>query len=403
MVRGAPVVLSAFYFAFFAAAGVYVSYLGLYTRGLGFSSIQIGIIAALTPISKILFPPLWGGIADKTGSRKGLILLTTALSILAFSLLFAADTFFSVGLAMLAYAFFHAPILALSEALTLEEAARKRFDYGRVRIWGSLGYLLAALALGTILDWTSMRTFLTAFVAVSVLQLAAATGLPTVKAPRAERAARGLLDQLARPAVLVFLLACTLMEVSHSAYHGFFSIYLSEAGYSKTAIGPLTALPVLCEIGAMTVADAWLRRSGARILFGLAFASAAVRWSLLAASTMLLPVILAQTLHGMTYGVFHVTAVHQARRFFPEHLQASAQSLYIGLTYGLGGAVGLLAAGRLYDALGGRVLFLASAGVALAALPLVLRIAPGAFGDAAARQSPSNTQPLPGPSVRGSR
>lgn len=368
--------LGFFYFAFFAAAGVYVPYLGLYTRGLGFSSLQIGIIAALTPLSKIFFPPIWGAIADRTGSRKGLILLTSATSILAFSILFVVGSFPAVALAMLVYAFCHAPILALSETLTLEESSRKRFDYGRIRVWGSVGYLLAALVLGKILDWTSLRSFVTAFVSVSLLQLLFATKLPSVSVPRSHRAAGGVREHLGRTAILTFLLACALMEVSHSGYHGFFSIYLSEAGYTNAGIGPLTAWPVLCEIGAMTVADAWLRRSGARRLFCLAFVSAVLRWSLLALSTSPIPVLLSQTLHGMTYGVFHVTAVQQVRRHFPENLQASAQSLYVGLTYGLGGAVGLLAAGRLYDALGGRLLFAASALVALLALPLAARLSP---------------------------
>jgi PPP family 3-phenylpropionic acid transporter len=369
-----PLSLALFYFVFFAGAGIYVPYLGLYTRGLGFTSLQIGFIASLTPLSKILFPPIWGGIADRTGSRKSLIVLTTAISVLSFALLFGISSFPAVALAMLAYAFFHAPIRALCETLTLEEAARKRFEYGRVRAWGSLGYFLTALVLGRILDWTSLDHFVTAFVLVGAIQLSAALGLPSVHVPRAERAASGVVEQVLRPPVLIFLVACTLMEISHSAYHGFFSIYLSEAGYSKTAIGPLTALPVLCEMAAMMVADAWLRRRGGRTLLSLAFACAALRWSLLAVSTSLLAVLPSQTLHSMTYGVFHVTAVHQIRRFFPAHLQASAQSLYIGLTYGLGGTLGLLAAGNLYDALGGRLLFLASALVALIGLPLALRL-----------------------------
>ena len=376
MERRASVFLGLFYFVFFAAAGIYTPYLGLYTRGLGFSSLQIGFIAALTPLSKILFPPVWGAVADRTGSRKGLILLTTALSGLAFSLLFGAAAFPTVALAMLAYAFFHAPILALCETLALEEATRGRFDYGRVRAWGSLGYLVTALVLGKILDWTSMRAFLTAFVAVSALQLFAAAGLPRAEAPRARRAAAGVLDQVLRPSVIGFLLACTLMEVSHSAYNGFFSIYLVEAGYTRGMIGPLTALPVLCEMGAMIWADVWLRRWGGRTMLSLAFGCATIRWSLLAVGSGLSSVLLSQSLHSMTYGVFHVAAVHQIRRFFPAHLQASAQSLYIGLTYGLGGAVGLMAAGGLYDAYGGRILFLASSLVALGGLPLVLRLPP---------------------------
>jgi len=340
---------------------------------------QIGFISALTPLSKILFPPFWGGVADRSGGRKSLILLTTALSILAFSLLFAAREFAAVGMVILAYAFFHAPILALSETLVLEESARRGFAYGRIRVWGSLGYLLTALVLGKLLDLTSLEAFVTAFVAVSVLQLAAATSLPSATVPRTRSAMRGVLGQLRRGEVIGFLLACTLMEVSHSGYNGFFSIHLSESGYSRTVIGPLVALPVLCEMAAMVVADGWLRRHGARWMMGLAFTAAAVRWSILVSSTFWIPVVLSQTLHALTYGFFHVTAVHQVRRYFPPDLQASAQSLYIGLTYGMGGAVGLLAAGRFYDAWGGRLLFLASAVVALAGP--AARPAPGGVGE----------------------
>src|SRR5207249_243750 len=148
MNRGRPVPLGLYYFAFFAGAGIYVPYLGLYTRDLGFTSFQIGVISALTPLSKILFPPVWGIIADRSGSRKSLILVTTTLSILAFSALFGVRTFVAVALAILAYAFFHAPILALSETLVLEESARTGLAYGRIRVWGSVGYLLSALEIG---------------------------------------------------------------------------------------------------------------------------------------------------------------------------------------------------------------------------------------------------------------
>ena len=369
-----PPLLCLYYFAFFAAAGIYAPYLGLYTRGLGFTSLQIGILAALTPLSKILFPPVWGGIADRSGSRKGLILLATALSVAAFCVLFKVEAFLPVAAALLAYAFFHAPILALSETLVLEEAARGGFAYGRVRAWGSAGYLLSAALLGKVLDLTSMKAFVTAFVLVSVFQLIAASALPSVLVPKAKHGARGVLRQLRRRDVQLFLVVCTLMEVSHAGYNGFFAVYLSEAGYSNTLLGGLLALPVLCEIVAMLFADRWLERRGPQMMMGIAFGTAGVRWLILASTVTLLPVIASQGLHALTYGVFHVTAVHQARRLFPAHLQASAQSLYIGLTYGLGGAVGLVVAGKLYDQVGAQLLFLLSAGVAFAALPMALRL-----------------------------
>jgi PPP family 3-phenylpropionic acid transporter len=232
-----------------------------------------------------------------------------------------------------------------------------------------------------------MRTFVVAFVGVSGLQLLASMALPSVAVPKAAHAARGIMDQLGRADVLVFLAICTLMELSHSGYNGFFAIYLSESGYSKSAIGPLLALPVLSEILALLVADQWLARWGTRTMFGVSLSAAVVRWLLLAAFSGVVPVVASQVLHSLTYGVFHVTAIHRARALFPPQLQASAQSLYIGLTYGLGGAVGLMGAGKLYDIVGSGPLFLMSALVALAALPLLTRLEgarPRAAGPAAA-------------------
>ena len=377
-----PFLLGFYYFAMFAAAGIYVPYLGIYTRGLGFTSLQVGVLAALTPLSKILFPPVWGCLADRSGHRRRFILLTTALSIAAFSALFGVEAFLPVAFALFAYSFFHAPILALSETLVLEESSREGFAYGRVRAWGSVGYMLATLGLGKLLDLTSLRTFVVAFVAASALQLACAAALPRGASPAARRAARGVWDQLRRRDVLLFLLACTLMEVSHSTYHGFFAVHLSEAGVTKGAIGVLLALPVVAEIAALTFADRWLQRAGSRRMMILSFVAAAARWLILGITADASAVALSQGLHALTYGVFHITAVHQARRLFPANLQASAQSLYIGLTYGLGGTVGLIAAGKLYDLVGAPVLFLFSAAVALTALPVILRM-----GDAMAPQA----------------
>jgi len=366
-----PFPLGAFYFTSFAVLGVQLPYFNLYLESLGFDGLQIGILAAAIPLGKVVFGPIWTLWADRIGARKGMAVLSVALAAVAFSLLFGSTRFLAICAVLYLYSALLSPLLPLVEATTLELADRHRWQYGRIRVWGSVGFVVTALALGPFFDSFAIRYVLHAILAASLINLVATAAIPSVP-PRATWGRRDLSVSLLRPGVMLFFGCTLLMQASHGGYYAFFSIVLDGAGYSRGTIGGLWALGVAAEMVAMVASTALLRRFGVASLMTGCLGLAVVRWGLNAATSWLPALLVAQLLHAFTFGAFHVAAVTGTHRLFPESLRSSGQSLYSGLTYGAGNALGFLGAGAIYKWGGPGPMFLAAAGMALAAAFLSL-------------------------------
>jgi len=342
-----PAPLAAFYLTNFAVLGIYLPYFTLYLQGLGMTAWQIGVLVAAVPIGKIVCGPLWTLWADRTGMGKGLAILSTTLAAAAFALALFADRFAALCIILYLYAALVAPQLPIVEAITLDLAERHRWQYGRIRAWGSVGFIVASLLGGVLFDLYPLRWVVPLVVALMVLNLAATALLPSGETTHTSRDDA----QRARPpgAGVVPFFACTLlMQASHGAYYAFFSIVLEEAGYRRGTIGALWASGVVAEIVTMVGAGWLLARLGVAALFTLCLALAVLRWGICASTVWLPAIMAAQLLHAFTFGAFHVAGVIGTHRLFPRSLRASGQSLYSGLTYGAGNVIGFLGAGVLF-------------------------------------------------------
>ena len=365
--------LAAFYLTNFAVLGIYLPYFTLYLQGLGMASWQIGVLIAAVPIGKILCGPLWTLWADRSGMGRGLAVLSTGLAAAAFAFVLAAEQFVPLCIILYLYAAVLAPQLPIVEAITLGLAERNHWQYGRIRAWGSVGFIVAALLGGVLFDLYPLRWVVPVVLALMVVNLAAAALLPTGEAHHAPGDGMGH----SRPAAagVVPFFACTLlMQASHGAYYAFFSIVLEEAGYRRGTIGALWASGVVAEIVTMVGAGWLLARLGVAALFTLCLSLAVLRWGICAGTVWLPSIVAAQLLHAFTFGAFHVAGVIGTHRLFPRSLRASGQSLYSGLTYGVGNVAGFLGAGVLFGWGGTPWLFgvsAATAGVGLVcSLPL---------------------------------
>lgn len=165
--------------------------------------------------------------------------------------------------------------------------------------------------------------------------------------------------------MLALILACFLMQASHGPYYAFFTIYLEDNGYSRTMAGQLWALGVLAEVGVFLMMHRWLPRFGAWPLLMVAIGVTAVRWWLLASLPQLLPVmLLTQVMHAASYGLYHAAAISLIHEFFPGRLQGRGQALYSSLSFGLGGALGSLASGYVWDGIGPHWVYIMASGLA---------------------------------------
>ena len=349
---------------------------------MGIGGAQIAILLALGPVSRFLFPALWGLWADRGGHRRLLVILSLAGACAAFALVFQAQRFWPLAAVLFLYGFLLAPAIPLVEGMVQEEADRRRFSYGPVRLWGSLGFIASTLLYGRLLDRLPVEWVLWGILLISALNVLPAAALPAGR-DAAPLPRRSLRRELRRGEVIRFLSATALMQASHGAYYAYFSLHLDRHGYSKTAIGAYWSLAVSAEILMMIISTRLLREIGPVRLISASLIAASLRWLLLALGTGWSLLAFGQLLHALSFGLFHVSAVGATHRLFPDALRSSGQSLYSSLTYGLGNLVGLFGCAALVDTLGVRGLFALSSALALSAWLISLRLPAGLSREAA--------------------
>ena len=368
--------LSTFYLGYFALLGVLLPYLSLYFLDIGLNPYEIGVIAAITPLVKTVAPSFWGWMADRSGRRLPLMRLSCIGALACFSLLLAVKGFWLIAAVMALYAIFTSSILPLVEATAMEAVDRLRVDYGRIRLWGSVGFIAASLGLGPVLDVAPSILVLWTIVALLAFNLLSVWRLPDSTQPTSGTNGHkgGIRKLLTSGPVLRFYGVCLLMQASHGTYYGFFSVYLEGLGFSRGHIGMLWALGVAAEVLVLMVSGRLLNRLGTRSLLLVALVLTVLRWGILAATADLGWLLTAQILHAASFGLFHVAAVTHTHRIIPAPLRTTGQSLYSSLSFGLGLTVAMYLNGVFYATLGAPVLFAVSAGVAAAAALLALTL-----------------------------
>ena len=360
--------LSAYYFFYFASLGALVPFWGPYLESLGFDALAIGQLIAIFMATKLVAPNLAGWIADRRGHRMTLVRLASLATFVSFAGVFAARGFWGQALVMTLFSFFWNASLPQLEAVTFNHLGREVRRYARIRLWGSVGFILAVAGLGltlehrpiALLPWVVLTLFGGIWLASLAVPEPRDTGGDPASGP-------GLGRLLRRPEILAFLFACLAMQASHGAYYGFYSIYLQEHGYAKTLIGGLWALGVIAEVGLFLVMQSILRAWGARRVLILSLSLAVVRWLLIGGFPGLLAVLVpAQLLHAATFGAYRAAAIHLVHHYFPGRVQGRGQALYASLSFGAGGALGTFFSGWAWTPLGGRVTFALASLAALA-------------------------------------
>jgi len=370
--------LSGFYFFYFATLGILVPYWGLYLHSVGFGPRDIGSLMALLMVSRIVAPVVYGWLADHRESRMAVVRLATLLTLVAFSGVFVGTGFWWLAAVMFLFSFFWNASLPLLEVATMNHLGSDPGAYGRVRLWGSIGFIASVLALGVVIDRLGPWAILPALALMISGVWAYSLRLPEAEVRGALSHPGPFRKAIMRRGVFAFLLACFLMQVSHGPYYTFYSIYLAGHGYSKSVIGFLWAFAVLCEIGVFVVMRRLLTQVALRPVLLASFLLAALRWLLIGYFPDHLAVlVLAQTLHAATFGAFHATAMQLVYRFFTGHHQHRGQAIYGSASFGLGGAVGSFYSGQTWATLGPSATFaLAALAAGLAFLVALVLLRP---------------------------
>ena len=369
----------AVWFCYFASIGIFNPYAPLWFKDLGFSTLAIGTIASLQSGTRVVAPYAWGWLADHGGRRVRLVQLAALGSLLAALSLLVVRGYEAVALAAVLLFVANAGIVPLSEAALAQHLHRgSSFDsarYGRIRVWGSVGFIIAVGAGGAGLQAAGIAWFPVLAVATMALLLVAALRLPTqreVVTPADERpAVWGVLRQ---PAVAWFFASVFFTVLAHTSLYAFFSLYLSGLGHPSSVVGLLWAVAVAAEVVFFWFQGRWFVRMPPARWLQWAAALSVLRFVTIAAvGSNLMLLLLAQLLHAVTFAGHHAACIAQIGRHFPGALRGRGQALYSMLGYGVSGVIGGVGGGLLGTALGFHAVFWAAAVAAAIAWACALR------------------------------
>ena len=364
--------LSGFYFFYFAVIGAFAPYWSLYLQSLGFSALQIGVLMSLLLFTRIFSPAAWGWLADHMGKRVRVVQIAAASGLLSFCGFFLGESFAWVFFVMLAMSFFWSASLPIMEAITLSHLGERTDKYGRIRSWGSVGFVLAVVGIGYFLQSVEIIWLLWIILGLKFGILIFSYQIPEKEIISYTAGLHTVRQICLRPEVMAFLIASLLMLFAHGAYYTFFSIYLVEHGYDKGFIGWLWATGVICEIGIFFIMPWLMRHFSLKHILIFSFACAILRFLLIGQGVAWpLIIVFAQVLHAATYGAHHIAAMMVIHQFFHGRHQAKGQAIYTSIAYGLGGALGAISSGYTWDLLGAETTFFISAAAAFTGMILI--------------------------------
>ncbi len=384
--------LRLFYLLYYGNVGTYLPFFAAYLRGRGFTGEEIGLVQMLPSLLAPVVAIAWASFADHRASPQRALRLASGWAALAVLLLPLARAPWQVGAVVLLMSLGDRAVVPLADAITLEWCRdHPGASYARIRLWGSVGFIVLSLLVGRALTLRGDRPA-DLLVPVAVVALVAGYALVARGAPPSTReverpVGRDLAD-LARDRRLHLLLAASALHWAACApYHLLFGVFVRDLGLTADVTGIGMGLGVLAEIAVLLAFPRLEARAPPRALFGVAFVGSALRWALLSRATGAAAVALLQLLHGLSFGLFWGSATRALAELVPPRLRATGQAVFTAIVFGGGNAAGYALAGIGYARLGGVApLFLAAAGAELLALGVVL--APLARRSPATARSP---------------
>lgn len=353
--------LGGFYFFYYSIVGTFMPYWSLYLQDQGFRFDQIGILSSIAIITRFFAPFIWGWVADKSGKRMLLVRIATWMEAAIWLLIFIIpNDFQSVAMLMLFFSFFQNAILAQFEGVTLFWLGERRAElYGKVRKWGSVGFIVGVFSIGAVLEVVdiSMLPLMLLCIAFTAFLWSFTIKEPQ-NAPRSQKQLEALLPVLKRPVVVAFFCIEFIMLFAQAPFYSFYSNYLKMNGFSTTTIGFLWSIGVIAEIIMFAYAAFFLKKFSWRLLVCICLLMTGLRFIIAGIfPTSFIAQLCSQSIHALSFGLFHMIAMRIIFQNFSAGQQGRGQALYSTM-WGLGIASGSLLAGHYWEVVGGEMVFI---------------------------------------------
>ena len=338
--------LSIHYFLYFAVLGALLPYLGLYFQSLSFTPIEIGQLMGVLLATKVIAPNVWGWLADQSGLSIKWVRLATGLTAITGVGLLIFETYWALLFTILFFSFFWHASLPQFESFTFGCLGQDKHKYGQIRLWGSVGFIVAVLLIGWQIDHFGVSVLPWDLWALMVFVWLSAYLVSDGKPKQHIEHSTGFIAILRRPEVWSLLVVSFLVQLSHGVYYAFFTIQLSEVGYDKTTIAWLWALGVIAEVAVFYFMWALFKTYPVRFLILLSIGLTFIRWLLNGFFVEHVGwMVVAQLLHAASFGLFHAAGIHLIDRYFQGRHHGKGQAVFAASSHGLGGALGMLMAG----------------------------------------------------------
>ncbi len=344
-----------FFLVYYGFLGFVTPYMSLYFSDLQFNGIQIAVLMSMLQITRILGPFAWGWLADHRQDRIGIMRVTSAITTILFTGLFFFDSFIPLLIWMFVLNTFSSSLTPLGEAATLHALNKTNaFEakYGRLRLWGSVGFMAAVLFGGYWFEQQGIKTlpWIGLICLACVTLLAWQLWEPPIEGHPVKRGQlRAILKE---PKVLWFFSSTFWMVFGHASLYVFYSLYLEKLGFHKTLIGLFWMLGVGAEVIYFYYQKYVFDRFSIKKILRYSFVIGVIRFAAIAYIPEFWPLLIAQLLHAFTFAAHHSASVRLMQDWFKGATQARGQALYTSISYGLGGTIGGLCAGWIWENLG---------------------------------------------------
>jgi PPP family 3-phenylpropionic acid transporter len=326
-----------FYICLYAGLGILFPLLSVYLQQeVKLSGTQIGLLMSIGPIAMIVAQPLWGVICDATQRSKSVLIMAmwmTGLCAVGFFL--TRDYLLMLGIMSL-LSFFQAALVPISDSMTMSYVQRTNGNYGRFRLWGAVGYAVAAYAMGVAAQWWGVSVIFVAF-AVTMAMGAWMAGYMPDERVTLKLNLRGSLSRLLRNRrYVLFLLATFCMMGPIQANNAYFSLLFQSLGGTVAASGLGFLLAAGSEVPFMRWAQGWIKRHGILAVVLLSALVAGIRWLLYFTEPPLWLVYSSTFLQGASTGLFIPAALAYVIDMTPRDVRLTGVALYTSMGNGLG-------------------------------------------------------------------
>ncbi len=362
--------------------GIYGPFISVYFKKIGIPEPDIGMLLSISTGVTFLSSTFWGYISDKNQNRNRIILICIIGNVSAIFLFLLSVNYYYVFVMTILAAFFFKPLLPLTDSAALDSIKSESsfYSYGKIRVWGTIGFLFANFILSFVVEKKGLHWLfiLNGFLMMISLSIPFLIKKPKIDIEPHKIELKNLLYFFKKHFIMIFV-ACVIIEITNTVIYGFYSIFLGTLNLNSQMIGLCWGIGVLVEIPIFLFSNRIIEFIGIKFTMAAGLAAHLTKYFILSqisgsTDNYLIIVMSIQIAHGLFFGLFYAGLVNLIFISSPSKLQNSGQSIFVGSTYSIGAVIGFALNGFIANKSGFSDMFLFNSIFLLCAIILILSI-----------------------------